>query len=461
MHGIGGGSAFARDFRPGTKSGCVIHMSGSGFKAEAPAGAEKLKVKLAEVHIEGGLADMAEATRKITGVLAHRTVTAAQIFAAARELEAEYARAGYALVRVVLPAQKLTNGATGETVGTYAIGQGTLSDAANGNYDISYVGTDFSIGKRAITVTANAAQGKTYGDSDPSSLAYTVSDLGHGAALVGTLDRASGENVGTYAIGRGTLSDAANGNYDISYVGADFSIAKRAVTITANSDQGKVYGDADPSSYAYTNTDLGSGEELVGELGRAVGENAGDYAIDQGTLTDTNNANYAITFVGGDFSIARRVLTVRADAKSRPQGEANPPLTYTIGGLGLVAGDNLTGALSTNATTASAPGSYAIEQGSLNASANYDLTYVGASLVVRPSDIVVTPNGVGSIVAYNAMAHGSGAPLPVRFSGVVPGADPQTVVEDPRFDEATFCRSVGTISTVCVLASAEQAGAGQ
>ncbi|MBW8908351.1 MAG: ShlB/FhaC/HecB family hemolysin secretion/activation protein [Mesorhizobium sp.] len=79
---------------------------------EAPAGAEKLKVKLAEVHIEGGLAEMAEATRKITGVLAHRTVTAAQIFAAARELEAEYARAGYALVRVVLPAQKLANGAT-------------------------------------------------------------------------------------------------------------------------------------------------------------------------------------------------------------------------------------------------------------------------------------------------------------------------------------------------------------
>ena len=78
---------------------------------EAPAGAEKLKVKLAGVHVEGGLADMAQATGRITGALAHRTVTAAQIFAAARELEAEYARAGYALVRVVLPAQKLTNGA--------------------------------------------------------------------------------------------------------------------------------------------------------------------------------------------------------------------------------------------------------------------------------------------------------------------------------------------------------------
>ena len=79
---------------------------------EAPAGAEKLKVKLAGVHIEGGLADMAGATRKVTAGLSRRTVTAAEIFAVARQLEAEYARAGYVLARVVLPAQKLTNGAT-------------------------------------------------------------------------------------------------------------------------------------------------------------------------------------------------------------------------------------------------------------------------------------------------------------------------------------------------------------
>jgi hemolysin activation/secretion protein len=78
---------------------------------EAPAGAEKLRVKLADVRVEGGLPDMAEATRKITAGLAHRTVTAAEIFAAARELETEYGRAGYALVRVVLPAQKLNDGA--------------------------------------------------------------------------------------------------------------------------------------------------------------------------------------------------------------------------------------------------------------------------------------------------------------------------------------------------------------
>jgi hemolysin activation/secretion protein len=87
----------------------VSIQEGSGL--EAPADAEKLRVKLADVRVEGGLPDMAEATRKIIASLAHRTVTAAEIFAAARALETEYGRAGYALVRVVLPAQKLNDGA--------------------------------------------------------------------------------------------------------------------------------------------------------------------------------------------------------------------------------------------------------------------------------------------------------------------------------------------------------------
>jgi hypothetical protein len=35
------------------------------------------------------------------------------------------------------------------------------------------------------------------------------------------------------------------------------------------------------------------------------------------------------------------------------------------------------------------------------------------------------------------------------FSRALPGEDPQTVVEDPRFDGATFCRAVATISNIC------------
>ncbi|MDX8438520.1 MBG domain-containing protein [Mesorhizobium australafricanum] len=341
-------------------------------------------------------------------------------------------------------------------VGNYGITQGSLD---NGNYEITYSGADLTVGKRSVTVTADPNQGKTYGNADPSSYGYTYSDLGSGAALVGALDRDAGENVASYTIGQGTLTNANNSNYDIAFVGAAFNIGKRSVNVTANANQSKIYGNADPSSYSYTYSDLGSGTALVGALDRAAGEDAGGYAIGQGTLNDANNANYDITFVGAGFSIGKRAITVTADAKGRPQGVANPPLTYTIGGLGLAAGDSLTGALSTDATTASSPGSYAIEQGSLSASANYDLTYVGANLTVQASGVVATTD-TASTAAHDFAGRGNGAPLPVVFPGAVPGADPQTIVEDPRFDGVTFCRAVSAISNICAQASAEKTGAG-
>lgn len=98
-------------FRPAPQANTAGVSIPESEGLEAPAGAEKLKVKLRDVSVEGGLPDMADATRKIVAGLAHRTVTAAEIFAAARNLETEYGRAGHALVRVVLPAQKLNDGA--------------------------------------------------------------------------------------------------------------------------------------------------------------------------------------------------------------------------------------------------------------------------------------------------------------------------------------------------------------
>jgi hypothetical protein len=58
-------------------------------------------------------------------------------------------------------------------------------------------------------------------------------------------------------------------------------------------------------------------------------------------------------------------------------------LTYTIGGLGLVNGDTLSGALATTATPVSPLGSYPILIGSLTSSSNYTLSYFGATLTIQ------------------------------------------------------------------------------
>jgi hemolysin activation/secretion protein len=98
-------------FRPPLQGGAGSLVIPEGPGLEAPPGAERLTVRLADVVVEGGLPAMAETTRSLLAGLAHRTVTAAEIFAAARALEAAYVQAGYVLVRVVLPAQSLEDGA--------------------------------------------------------------------------------------------------------------------------------------------------------------------------------------------------------------------------------------------------------------------------------------------------------------------------------------------------------------
>ena len=75
------------------------------------------------------------------------------------------------------------------------------------------------------------------------------------------------------------------------------------------------------------------------------------------------------------------MLIVTADDQRRVFGIDNPPLTYTIGGMGLANGDSLSGALATAAARDSF-GVMPITQGTLTASANYVLRYVPGKLVI-------------------------------------------------------------------------------
>ena len=85
-----------------------------------------------------------------------------------------------------------------------------------------------------------------------------------------------------------------------------------------------------------------------------------------------------------------RPITVTANALSRIYGNANPALTFVVGGQGLVNGDSLSGSLATTASATSNVGTYAITQGTLAASTNYALSYTGADLTVTARPITVT-----------------------------------------------------------------------
>ena len=113
---------------------------------------------------------------------------------------------------------------------------------------------------------------------------------------------------------------------------------------------------------------------------------ASDTGVYTITASGAVDSDYTITYVAGTLTVTPATLTVTADDLTRPQGEANPPLTYTLSGL--VNGDTASVVsdapdLSTTATIDSPNGQYpiTIAVGTLSA-ANYDFTTVAGTLTV-------------------------------------------------------------------------------
>ena len=271
--------------------------------------------------------------------------------------------------------------ATGENVGTYAISN---NDLAASNYTINYVGADLTITKANLTVTADAKT-KVYGTADPA-LTYKVTGLVNNDAatvVTGTLNRSAGENIGTYAISNNNLTAS---NYTISYTGANFTITKANLTVTADAKT-KVYGTADPA-LTYKVTGLVNNDAatvVTGTLKRSAGENVGTYAISNNDLTASN---YTITYAGASFTITKANLTVTADAKTKVYGTADPALTYKV--TGLVNNDAATVVTGTlKRATGENVGTYAISNNDLTAS-NYTITYSGADLTITKANLTVT-----------------------------------------------------------------------
>jgi hypothetical protein len=112
-----------------------------------------------------------------------------------------------------------------------ATGHSTLADNNRTLKELKHVVAAYrptaSGGTIAITITADA-KSKTYGDDDPE-FTYTITSgsLDPGDELTGSLSRSTGENVGTYAIQKGSLSGGSK--YQITFVPANLTITKKNI----------------------------------------------------------------------------------------------------------------------------------------------------------------------------------------------------------------------------------------
>ncbi len=278
--------------------------------------------------------------------------------------------------------------ASGENVGNYSINKNTLN--AGSNYDIVYTGANFAITPASLVITADDKT-KIYGDANPALTAsYSgfkngddEADLDTAVSLV--TSATTGSNVGNYAI---EASGATDGNYIISFNNGNLSITPASLVITAD-DKTKIYGDANPAltaSYSgFKNgddeADLDTAVSLV--TSATTGSNVGNYAIEASGATD---GNYIISFNNGNLSITPASLVITADSSSKVYGSSDSPLTYSA--TGLVTGDFINGSLSRD--TGENVGTYAINQGSLDAGSNYNVSFNNGILTITPYNLSVT-----------------------------------------------------------------------
>ena len=263
---------------------------------------------------------------------------------------------------------------------TAPINAGTYSVTVSST-DPNYVGSkvvNFTITPLSVTVSA-AAKTKIYGSSDPA-LSYASSGLLGTDSFTGSLTRAVGESVGSYAITIGTLS--AGSNYALSYTGASFGIT--AATLSSS-----VINFSGPSGLVYDGSSKGHTASAVGVSGFSYTYTGVSPTVYASTTTAPKNVGaYSVTASSTDanyagsktvnFTITPQPVTVTAAAKTKAYGSSDPTLTYASSGL--LGTDAFTGTLTR--TAGEEVGSYNIAIGTLSAGSNYSVSYVGSSMVI-------------------------------------------------------------------------------
>ncbi len=171
-----------------------------------------------------------------------------------------------------------------------------------------------------------------YGDSD-SEITFSFSGVLDGESLIGSLAREEGEDVGSYDITNGTLTNENNPNYNIILSYANYKITQRLAFISIE-DSTKVYGEADPDfSFSQQNTNILADDLalFVSALTRVEGEDVGTYTI---TLNESDSklSNYLIILIEGKLTITKKDISIKIYDVEVAYGET-PNFEYCIEGL--------------------------------------------------------------------------------------------------------------------------------
>jgi len=304
---------------------------------------------------------------------------------------------------------------------------GTSAPIAPGSYAVlatitapGYTGAasgTLNIAKATQTITFPAIGDRAFGEPAFPLNASASSGLPVAFSVVSGPATISGNLLTITAQGTITVRaiQSGNGNYTAAEpVERIFAASKSVATVTLGgltqvySGTGRTAtATTSPGGLAVTFTYDGSAVPPV---------HVGTYAV-VGTINDANYSGSA----SGTLTITKAGLIARADSKVRPQGAANPALTFTY--VGLLGSDrpasiDVAPAISTTATESSPAGSYPITL-SGGSDDTYTLTLQGGTLTITPVDVPTAPT-INTQPAGATVPVGGTATFTVEAGGTAP-----------------------------------------
>lgn len=281
--------------------------------------------------------------------------------------------------------------ATPTDAGTYVV---KAAVAETRKYEAGEATAEFTINKAALTVTADAKT-KKYDEADPA-LTYTAEGFITGednSVLTGALSRATGTDVGTYAIEQGTLSAK---NYTITFVGANLTITQANIGPTVTLDDWTYGGTANtpvmadnPSDGAVTYQYKVKGTDNT-HYTAATPTDAGEYVV-KATVAEAKNYRGAVAT--DTFTIKKAKLTLALEGWTYGDQAKTPVLSGNVDNSAVTytykAKDADDSAYSETVPTAA--GTYVVKA-TVAENPNYESNTATANFTIAKATLTVTAN---------------------------------------------------------------------
>jgi hypothetical protein len=338
---------------------------------------------------------------------------------------------------------------------THAI---TPSGGSDNNYSYAYVNGTLTIGKAALTATADDKT-REYGSANPTAtITYAGFKNGETAAVLDTQPTISfaasangTANAGTtHAI---TPSGGSDNNYSYAYVNGTLTISKATLTATAD-DKTREYGSANPTAtITYAGFKNGETAAVLDTQPTASFASSANSTANAGTthaitLSGGSDNNYEYLFVSGQLSIVKASQSISfAEIDDKFLGDGSFTLSATTSSglpVSYSSSDASMASVSGNVVTMHTTGTVAITASQAGDGNYHAATPVGQTFtIVNVSRVMQLST---SLISFGDVIIGRSASVVVSVTNTGTGPLTITNIEHPaevQVDNSSFTVSSG------------------